>query len=207
MQLQTSYDRAAQAYADHLWHELTGKPLDRHLLNRLAESLRGKGLVADFGCGPGHVSAYLQAQGLETLGLDLSPEMIRTAQSRLPELRFEVGDMRALPLPGESLAGGVAMYSIVHFAPEGLEAVFRELHRVLQTDGLLLIAFHIGEQLRHVDEMFGVPVDLDFQFHLPTQVMDALRLAGFMLLEATEREPYPGAEYPSRRAYLLAKRG
>ena len=33
-----------------------------------------------------------------------------------------------------------------------------------------------------------------------------LREAGFQILEATEREPYPEAEYPSRRCYLLARK-
>lgn len=35
--------------------------------------------------------------------------------------------------------------------------------------------------------------------------MSALREAGFMTLERSEREPYPGVEYPSRRCYLLAR--
>jgi hypothetical protein len=46
MDVRDSYDSAAEAYAQHLASELTGKPLDRHLLNRFAEDLRGRGLVA-----------------------------------------------------------------------------------------------------------------------------------------------------------------
>jgi hypothetical protein len=42
-----SYDSAAMAYAERLFNELDAKPLDRHLLNRFAESMKGKGLVAD----------------------------------------------------------------------------------------------------------------------------------------------------------------
>jgi 2-polyprenyl-3-methyl-5-hydroxy-6-metoxy-1,4-benzoquinol methylase len=72
-----SYDSAASAYVEHLYAELTRKPLDRHLLNRFAEEVRGKGLVADLGCGPGHVAQYLHDQGVFVLGIDLSPEMIR----------------------------------------------------------------------------------------------------------------------------------
>src|SRR4051812_12194369 len=84
MDIRESYDSAAKAYAEHLAGELAHKPLDRHLLNRFAEETRGRGLVADFGCGPGHVARYLRDQGVDILGIDLSPEMIRVATCRNP---------------------------------------------------------------------------------------------------------------------------
>ncbi len=49
MDVRESYDSAAEAYAEHLATELDHKPLDRHLLNRFAEEVRGHGLVADLG--------------------------------------------------------------------------------------------------------------------------------------------------------------
>jgi SAM-dependent methyltransferase len=65
MDLRESYDSAAEAYAEHLATELVHKPLDRHLLNRFAEAVAGRGLVADLGCGPGH--AALQAADLAVI--------------------------------------------------------------------------------------------------------------------------------------------
>jgi trans-aconitate methyltransferase len=62
MDVRGSYDSAAAAYAEHLASELANKPLDRHLLNRFAEDVRGRGRVADLGCGPGHVTRYLREQ-------------------------------------------------------------------------------------------------------------------------------------------------
>ena len=56
MDVRESYDSAASAYTEHLASELAHKPLDRHLLNRFAEATRDGGLVADLGCGPGHVA-------------------------------------------------------------------------------------------------------------------------------------------------------
>ena len=136
MDVAASYDSAAGAYVEHLYSELAGKPLDRHLLNRFAEEVRGKGLVADLGCGPGHVAKYLRDQGVDgLLGIDLSPEMIRWASRLNPALDFRVGDMRALDLPDGALAGIVAFYSIVHFEPADLPAVLNELRRVLVPEG------------------------------------------------------------------------
>jgi SAM-dependent methyltransferase len=205
MGVRESYDSAARAYAEQLSSELEHKPLDRHLLNRFAEAARGLGVVADLGCGPGHIAGYLHAQGVETVGIDLSPEMIRVARKRQRGLDFRVGDVRRLDLPDGRLAGVLAFYSIVHFDAGELAGVFGEIRRVLAPGGLLLVSFHVGLEVVHVDELFGAPVNLDFRFHSPREVVEALRAARFQVLEHVEREPYEGAEYPSRRCYLLAR--
>jgi SAM-dependent methyltransferase len=209
MDVRGSYDSAARAYADHLCDELDRKPLDRALLNRFAEEVAGAGTVADLGCGPGHVAAYLAARGVRTVGIDLSPAMTAEARARWPVLDFRAGDMRRLDLPDASLAGAVLFYSIVHFDSGDLPAVFAELRRVLASGGLALLAFHVsndaGDDLVHVEDLFGAPVSLDFRFHDPDRVERALRAAGLSSIERVVREPYPDAEYPSRRCYLLAR--
>lgn len=204
LDIRASYDSAADAYVQHLFTELEQKPLDRHILNRFAEAVRGRGLVADLGCGPGHVAKYLHEQGVNVCGIDLSPEMIRCAARLSPGLAFQVGDMTSLDLPAASLAGIVAFYSIVHFETSELELVFREWRRVLVRDGLMLVAFHIGDEAVHVDDLWGTPVDLEFRFHGPSDVIRCLRGADLIVTESVEREPYKDVEYPSRRCYLLA---
>jgi SAM-dependent methyltransferase len=200
-----SYDELAATYTERLFTELAGKPLDRHLLNRLAEDVRGHGLVADLGCGPGHVSRYLHDQGVRMLGIDLSPRMIDSARQRSPDIEFRVGDMRALDLPDGALAGIVAFYSLIHIGEPEMGATLRELRRVLAPGGLLLVAFHIGEETVHRDELWGHPVSLDFRFLMPSPIVARLIEAGFVVLERVEREPYPEVEHPSRRCYLLAR--
>src|SRR5690349_16378109 len=167
MDVRDSYDSAAEAYAEHLADELAQKPLDRHLLNRFAEEIRGRGLVADLGCGPGHVARYLREQGADVLGIDLSEQMIEVARRRNPGVDFRVGDMTRLDLPDSALAGVVSFYSIVHFTPAELDAVMLEIRRVLVLGGSALLAFHIGDEVVHVDDLFGASVDLDFRFHDP----------------------------------------
>jgi SAM-dependent methyltransferase len=205
MDVRESYDSAAEVYAEHLATELAAKPLDRHLLNRFAEDTRGRGLVADVGCGPGHVSGYLSEQGVSVVGIDLSGEMVAVARRLHPGLSFQVGDMRRLDLPDATLAGIVAFYSIVHFEPAELPPVLLEMRRTLASGGLALISFHIGDQVVHVDDLYGARVSLDFRFHVPRGVIAALRSAHLEVIEHVEREPYEGAEYPSRRCYLLAR--
>src|SRR5262249_35704259 len=147
MDVRQSYDSVARAYAEELSGELDHKALDRHLLNRFAEETAGKGLVADLGFGPGHITGYLRDRGVGMRGVDLSPEMIRIAADRQAGIDFRVGDMKSLDLPDASLVGLIAFYAIVHFENSELEIVFREMRRVLRPGGLVMISFHIGDEV------------------------------------------------------------
>src|SRR5262245_22881357 len=207
MDVRESYDSAATAYADHLSAELAHKPLDRHLLNRFAEACRGRGLVADLGCGPGHVAKYLHDQGASVLGIDISSRMVESAQKLCPGPEFKVGDMLNLKFPADSFAGVLSFYSIVHFTGDELRIALSEMRRVLVVDGLAMIAFHIGREIVHRDELFGAPVSLDFRFHEVSDLRSALDAARLKVIEQIEREPYADVEYPSRRCYLIARAG
>lgn len=114
--------------------------------------------------------------------------------------------MLALPLPGESVAGVVAFYAIVHFSPPQLRRALAEMHRVLNPGGRMLISFHVGDQVRRVEDFLGKGVSLDFTFFAPETITAELKQTGFEVIEVVEREPYPGVEYPSRRAYVFARK-
>ena len=113
--------------------------------------------------------------------------MIRCAARLNPGLDFRVGDMRALELAPCTLAGIVAFYSIVHFEPGELSLVMREMRRVLSPGGLALVSFHVGNEIVHVDELFGAAVNLDFRFHDPDDVVAALGSAPFAVIETSAR--------------------
>lgn len=205
MNVRASYDAAARAYAEHLADELERKPLDRHLLNRFAEAVQGQGVVADLGCGPGHVAAYLRDRNVEAVGFDLSPGMVREAARLHRGIDFRVGDFAALDLRDASLAGAVAFYAIVHLDPSELGPVLAEWRRVVAPGGAVLVAFHVGGETVHVGDLWGTPVSLDFRFHAPDAVAGALEVAGFAVTERVERAPYEEVEYASRRCYLFAR--
>lgn len=203
--LQDTYDRVADEYVRRIFHELDDKPFDREILGRFAERVRGRGPVHDLGCGPGHVARYLHERGVEVTGVDLSNGMVRRARELNPGIAFRQGDMCALDTESASLAGIVAFYSIVHLAPESLATAFAEMRRVLAPGAPLLLAFHIGNESVHLTEWWGHAVEVDFVFFEPEAVKSRLENAGFRILEALERGPYPEVEHQSRRAYLLAE--
>jgi SAM-dependent methyltransferase len=205
-QVRAFYDAVAAEYAEQFADELAGKPLDRALLERFAGEVRGAGTVYDLGCGPaGQTTAFLHALGVDVRGMDLSPAGVAEAGRRHPGIVYETGDMLALPLADEAAAGILAFYSVVHFSPEQLRTALGEMHRVMRPGAPLLLAFHVGEQVVHVDEMFGRRASVEFRFHVVEDVEAALRGAGFGELETFVRDPYPDVEHPSRRAYVFAR--
>jgi SAM-dependent methyltransferase len=186
--LQRTYDAVADDYVAHIFDELKDKPFDRQLLDEIAAGAAG-GLICDLGCGPGHVARYLHERGADAIGVDLSPAMIERARRLTPEVRFEVGDMRALDVPDGAWQAVVAMYSIIHIPPAGQAALFRELRRVLAPGGTLLVSFHIGSEVFHRDEWWGHDVNVDFYFLQPDEVIAALESAGFVIERSLERDP------------------
>ena len=205
-ELQASYDRVADEYVARIFPELAGKPLDRELLDRFASRVQGIGPICDLGCGPGHVARYLRERGADVVGIDVSSAMVEAARRLNPRIRFEQGDMRALEVVDDSWGGIAAFYSIIHIPRPEVVAALSEMKRALLPGGLVLLAFHIGDDVLHLDEWWGRPVSVDFFFFQPEEMKAFLEEAGFQVVETLEREPYPGVEHPSRRAYILARK-
>jgi len=204
--VQSSYDRVADEYVRRIYDELQHKPLDRQLLDKFADRVRPVGLACDMGCGPGHVARYLHERGMQVCGVDLSPEMVERARRLNPGITFMQGDMLGLDAADGAWAGIVAFYSIIHIPRPDVVRALRELKRVLRPDGLLFLAFHVGDDVVHLDEWLGQTVDVDFFFFRAGEMEGYLQAAGFEIEEVNERDPYPDVEHQSRRAYILARK-
>ena len=49
--------------------------------------------ILDIGCGTGHHVANLSAKGLDVLGIDISPSMIKKAKENYPDYKFQVANV------------------------------------------------------------------------------------------------------------------
>lgn len=209
-QTRASYDELAGDYAEWIQGELAAKPLDRAVLGGFAELVRTSGLgpVADIGCGPGRVTAFLHGLGLSVFGIDLSPRMIAVARRTYPDLRFDEGSMTALDLADGSLGGILAWYSTIHVPPAQLPAVLSDFRRMLAPGGHLLLGFQVGDEPVHRTEARGHEVTLDFHQRQPDQVAELLGQAGLAVRARVVREPDADGPFPekTRQAFLLAVR-
>jgi trans-aconitate methyltransferase len=57
--------------------------------------------ILDLGCGTGHLTAKIAANGAFTLGIDNAESMIAQVRRNYPALRFELTDARDLPYVGQ----------------------------------------------------------------------------------------------------------
>jgi SAM-dependent methyltransferase len=197
-----SYDAVAENYAAGFRDELAGKPLDRALLTAVLEQA---GRVADLGCGPGHVAAWLAARGATVVGVDLSAAMVAVGRREFPGVEFRQGDLLDVPAADGEFDAVVALYSVIHLRPAELRRAFGEIRRVLRPGGLVLVSFHIGTEVRHITEWLGHEVDIDFRFLDPAEVVAEMEAAGLAVDARLERRHHPG-EVETRRGYLLARR-
>jgi uncharacterized protein YceH (UPF0502 family) len=201
-----TYAAVAEAYFEALGDELIDKPFDVWLLERVA-SLAGSNPIVDVGCGPGHVAAFLADTGAQVSGVDLSPAMIEVATREYPDLDFSVGSLFTLLRPRTASGWGavVAWYSLVHLAGSELVPAVAALARTLADDGVLAVAVHVGDEVRHVTELFGEAVDIDFVLHDQAQLLAACTAAGLTDLEWYRRGPV-ASEAQTERLYVLARR-
>ena len=106
------YDASAEGYGRFAGVEIsaaTEGPVDRLLLAAFVELMADApaGRVADLGCGPGRVAAFLATHGFEVIGVDVSAAMVEAARNAHPTIEFELGQLAVLPMADASLAGAV----------------------------------------------------------------------------------------------------
>jgi SAM-dependent methyltransferase len=120
--------RAADPRQQALWADY---------LSRLP--IGGRARVLEVGCGTGAVTATIAAlPGVgEAVGVDPLPFFVERARRRAPDLRFEVGDGRALPFDDDSFDGVVFSTTLCHIP--GPERALAEARRVLRPGGHLLV--------------------------------------------------------------------
>jgi ubiquinone/menaquinone biosynthesis C-methylase UbiE len=198
----TSYDRLATAYADHFRDEMAKLPVELAVLSLFSSVVDGP--VLEVGCGTGLATAELVRLGVDVSGVDLSPGMLEVARRHLPNVRFEVASMLALPQTDETFAGVMAWYSTIHVPDDLLPKALAELARVVRPGGYLLLAFQVGDEPMHMSSALGHEVELVFHRRQPDHMASLLAEAGAPVEVRVVREARQGERTP--QAFLLAQK-
>jgi len=207
-ELRAAHDVLAPVYRERLAGLLEQMPYERAVLDLFAEwtrDLDGDPAVADIGCGTGRLAPYLAGHGLLPRGLDLSPEMIRVAQTDHPGFVFEVGDVRRLPYEDGELAGALGWYSLMYLPPEDRDVAYAELARVIRPGGHLVIGYKAGDDTkRRGGQSLDLGIGFDIWWHSQGELERLLDRAGFDTVFWAGR---PGEEFePQPQGYLIARR-
>lgn len=174
------YDRMAEVYRDHVSLEMTVPSVIRSALELFAHEVLkpGPAKVADVGCGPGHITAFLAGLGLDAFGVDISPTLLDLARDAHPDIRFEIGQLASLPIETGLLQGLVSRHSLIHTPADLVPVALDEFARVLAPGGLLFLSFFGAAEPSTHGEGFDHAVTTAYQ--LDVEIMATLlNAAGF----------------------------
>jgi SAM-dependent methyltransferase len=133
----------------------------------------------DIGCGTGHFTRWLAAQGLEVSGLDLSAAMLAEAR-KLNGLTYVVGDALKLPFPDSAFDMTVSVTTL-EFVTDPLRALI-EAFRVAR-HGLILGVLNRWSLLARRYRASGKPLWQSARFFSPFELSALVRQSAGRRLE------------------------
>jgi SAM-dependent methyltransferase len=149
--------------------------------------------VLDLGCAAGAVTHFLSTFGCDPTGVDAEPLAIDAARALFPRLRFEVGDVRALPFGDESFDKAVAADLVEHLDDKAFASMLAEACRVLVPGGTLSLytpnRAHVIERLKRRNLILGEnPTHIGLR--VARELEPPLRAAGFAVEISTWRPSF-----------------
>ncbi len=157
----------------------------------------------DFGCGTGRSSRFLKRHGYETVGVDISEEMVRRARERDTEGDYRVvddGDLSTLPSGQFDLA--LAAFTFDNIPTEALKtSLFSQLGRVIKATGRIVALVSAPEIYTHEWASFTTK---DFPDNATAKCGDKVKI---IMTDVEDRRPvedivWPDADY--RRVFEAA---
>jgi len=199
------YDAMAAAYAE----DNRGNAYNAHYERPATIALLGdvaRRRVLEVGCGAGPLTAWLVDQQASVTAIDVSPEMLRLARSRLGDrAAFQVADLEQ-PLAFADSSFDVVVASLVLHYVRDWDAALREMRRVLAPGGSVVFSTHhptMDAALHAPDDYFAVKqvtevwskgsgeFEVTFWRRPLTAMTSAIAAAGFVIEQLVEPQPQP----------------
>jgi len=133
------YDSSAEIY-DNRYENIQAKKY-QEIFSRMDTRFE-KSRILDVGCGTGSLLNIIKKSsehnGNFMVGIDLSPEMIKIAHTKNPEITFLVADSDNLPFRDNAFD---KVFSVTHLQniPEP-ECTVKEMHRIAERESILAIS-------------------------------------------------------------------
>lgn len=151
-------------------------------------------VVADLGCGTGHVAEMLAPAVGRVIGVDNSPAMLRAARRRTAaaaNVEFRAGDLEALPIDSASCDAALLILALTYVAEPTI--VLREAARVVRPDGRLVVV----DLLPHARDDFRRELNQQHPGFDPDVMATMLTAAGLQPTGTRPLDPEPQAKGPA----------
>ncbi len=167
-----------------------------------------RGTVLDLGCGTGEVTWRLDRAGYESIGLDISSEMLEKAREKCPDTLFIQQDMREMELFG-TVEAVVSICDSMNYLVERRDfiEVLKRVNNYLEKDGIFIFdlkTIHFFEKTVGnrviADNRINATVIWDNEYNEKTYI----NTSDITLFTRTEGEYYrKSEEVHVQRAYTL----
>jgi len=108
-----------------------------YIMNSASPSSQSK--ILDIGCGTGHHVASLGSKGLDVLGIDISPSIIKKAKENFPDYNFNVGDaLDGNTFEPDSFTHILCMYFTIYYFKDKTQ-FFNNCFKWLMPGGYLIV--------------------------------------------------------------------
>ena len=107
-----------------------------------SQALPKNGLVLDYGCGPGHFSKKLFADGFQVDAFDASEKMIEII-SKEPQVNSWTGDFKSFDATTK-YDGIWANFSLLHAPKKDFVPLIKTIFKALKPNGLFSIGLKLG---------------------------------------------------------------
>ena len=157
---------------------------DNKYIDIFLDSLDGL-RVLDAGCGCGRDYKYMVQKGFSVDGIDLSSGMLKIAQEKIPNGKFELMDMTDLTYPDDKYDGILCNHSFFHIPVKEIPKTLLNFKRVLKNNGNLLLILNEGDGETMVEEPYRQETYLYMNYFSMEQIKGLLQKYEFKIISAT----------------------
>lgn len=143
--------------------------------------------ILDLGCGPGRDAEVFVERGHQVTGIDLSPQMIEIARSRVTA-QFHVMDMESLDFPPSHFDGIWASASLLHVPQKNIPRLIGNLYSLLVEEGIFYFSLKkgSGEHLQY-DPRYG-NLQKFWSFFEKEEIEQIVKQTGFEVVKSVISE-------------------
>ncbi|MCL5795838.1 MAG: class I SAM-dependent methyltransferase [Patescibacteria group bacterium] len=199
-QASSVYDKIAESYAKEF-----SKPSE--YIEEFLALLPKNAKILDVGCGAGVDAGFMESEGFEIIGIDLSKEMLNIARQKFPQIDFRQQDIREIDFPLNSFDGILASCSLIHIPKKDVPSLLKKFHQILKKDGAIYIALQGGKSEEiFVNEPFKPYEKLFLNIISFDEIRNLLVETGFSIIKHYEREPKSKGELNYTKLYIIGRK-